>query len=257
MCSLRCKNNLLTIEGVRFASILKKTPLSKLSFAFVSLAITSQVCLPNAPTQWYFPSFLQILLTSGLFYKCIFFSIEPILTTFSVIGEDLKHDVSGVLYYVSTVSKRILIPCLQTNEDWTDFFFILSKNSLKGQCHEIFCFWFFSSISFPPAPEYPIWTVSNFFENSWRYSQIKVDHLCRWHQWQMKKIFNQKNFNNFVGTPLDSRGYTYIHFCLQVHFKVSAAWSYSHCFATGVADTGGQPWAANISVNFQKNSKRP
>jgi hypothetical protein len=37
MCSLRFKNNLLTIEGVRFASISKKTPLSKLSFAFVSL----------------------------------------------------------------------------------------------------------------------------------------------------------------------------------------------------------------------------
>ncbi len=27
---------------------------------------------------------------------------------------------------------------------------------LKGQCHEIFGFWYFSSISFPPAPEYPI-----------------------------------------------------------------------------------------------------
>jgi hypothetical protein len=56
---------------------------------------------------------------------------------------------------------------------------------LKGQCHEIFCFWIFSSISFPPAPEYPIKTVSNFFENSRRYSQLKVDHWCRWHQWQI------------------------------------------------------------------------
>ncbi len=36
--------------------------------------------------------------------------------------------------------------------------------SLKGQCHEIFRFRFFSSISFPPAPEYPIRTVSKFFE---------------------------------------------------------------------------------------------
>ncbi len=95
--------------------------------------------------------------------------------------------------------------------------------NLKGQCHEIFCLWFFASISFPPDPEYPIWTVSNFFENSRRYSQIKVDHRCQRHRWQMKKIFNQKNVNKFVGTPLDSRGYTYIHFCLQVHFKVSAA----------------------------------
>jgi hypothetical protein len=39
MCSLRFENNLLTIEGVRFASISKKTPISKLSFAFVSLAL--------------------------------------------------------------------------------------------------------------------------------------------------------------------------------------------------------------------------
>ncbi len=72
---------------------------------------------------------------------------------------------------------------------------------LKGQCHEIFRFWFFSSISFPPAPEYPIRTISNFFKNSRRYLQLKVDHGCRWHRWQMRKIFNQKNFNDFVGTP--------------------------------------------------------
>jgi hypothetical protein len=39
MCSLRLENNLLTIAGVRFVSISKKTPLSKPSFAFVSLAL--------------------------------------------------------------------------------------------------------------------------------------------------------------------------------------------------------------------------
>jgi hypothetical protein len=39
MCSLRFENNLLTIEGVRFALISKKTSLSKLSLAFVSLAL--------------------------------------------------------------------------------------------------------------------------------------------------------------------------------------------------------------------------
>ena len=99
---------------------------------------------------------------------------------------------------------------------------------LKGQCHEIFCVWFFSWISFPPAPEYPNRTVSNFFENSRRYSQLKSDHRCRWHRWQMKKIFNQKNFNNFVGPPMDSRVNIYINFCLQVHLKVSAAWYCSH-----------------------------
>jgi hypothetical protein len=56
---------------------------------------------------------------------------------------------------------------------------------LKGQCHEIFRFWFFSSISFPPAPEYPNRTVSNFFENSRRYLQVKVHHRCQRHRWQI------------------------------------------------------------------------
>jgi hypothetical protein len=39
MCSLRFENNFLSSEGVRFASISKKTLLSKISFAFVSLAL--------------------------------------------------------------------------------------------------------------------------------------------------------------------------------------------------------------------------
>ncbi len=56
---------------------------------------------------------------------------------------------------------------------------------LKGQCHEIFDFWFFSWISFPQAPEYTFRAVSNFFENLRRYSQLKVHHRCCWHRWQM------------------------------------------------------------------------
>jgi hypothetical protein len=39
----------------------------------------------------------------------------------------------------------------------------------------------------------------------------------------MEKIFNEKNFNNFVWATLGSRVNTYINFSLQVHFKVSAA----------------------------------
>ncbi len=53
---------------------------------------------------------------------------------------------------------------------------------LKWQCHEIFCFWLFSWISFLPAPEYPIRT---FFENSRRYSQVKVHHKYQRHRWQI------------------------------------------------------------------------
>ncbi len=83
--------------------------------------------------------------------------------------------------------------------------------------------WFFSWISFPPAPEYSIKTVSIFSENSRRYSQLKVCDRCQRHWWQMEKIFNQKNFNNFIWSPLGSRGNKYINFCLQVHFQVSAA----------------------------------
>ncbi len=77
--------------------------------------------------------------------------------------------------------------------DWgkLDFFSKLKKmlqsfkNTLQGQCHEIFCFWFFSWISFPPAPEYPIMTVLNFLENSRRYSQVKV---CHWYQRHRQQI---------------------------------------------------------------------
>ncbi len=74
----------------------------------------------------------------------------------------------------------------------------------------------------------------------------------------MEKIFNQKNFNNFIWSPLGSRGNIYINFCLQVHFQVSSAWFCSNylqicrrCrwyrwqFATGVVDTGGK-FAAGI-----------
>ncbi len=93
--------------------------------------------------------------------------------------------------------------------------------SLKGQCHEIFCLWFFSWISFPQASDY-------FFENSRRYSQLKVCHWCQRHRWQMEKTFKQKNFNNFVWTPFGSRVHIYIIFCLQVHCKVSAAWYCCH-----------------------------
>ncbi len=56
---------------------------------------------------------------------------------------------------------------------------------LKGQCHEIFCFWFFSWISFPKSPEYTIRAVSNFSENSRRYSQLKVDHRYQRHRWKI------------------------------------------------------------------------
>ncbi len=52
--------------------------------------------------------------------------------------------------------------------------FLLSY--LKGQCHEIFDFRFSIWMSFPQAPDYTIRAISNFFETSRRYSQLKVHH---------------------------------------------------------------------------------
>ncbi len=39
-------------------------------------------------------------------------------------------------------------------------------------------------ISFPPAPEYPIRPLSNFFKKSWRFLQVKVHHWYQRHRWQ-------------------------------------------------------------------------
>ncbi len=50
---------------------------------------------------------------------------------------------------------------------------------LKGQCHEIFDFRFSIWIGFPQAPGYTIRAVSNFLQNSRRYSQFKVHQCCR------------------------------------------------------------------------------
>ncbi len=49
-----------------------------------------------------------------------------------------------------------------------------------------------------------------------------------WHRWQMKKIFNQKSFYYFFGTPLCRRINIKINFFLQVHLKMSAVWYCSH-----------------------------
>ncbi len=108
--------------------------------------------------------------------------------------------------------------------------FSFSLQLIKGQCHEIFDFRFFSWISFPQAPDYPIRAVLNF--NSWRYSQLKVHYRCQRHQWQMGKFINKKSFNYFVWTPLSSRVYVKIVFFLQVHFRCRRPLPYRGCIVT-------------------------
>jgi hypothetical protein len=54
--------------------------------------------------------------------------------------------------------------------------------TLKGQCHEIFCFRFFHESSSPkPLKKNNIRVISVFLENAWRYSQVKVHHRYQRH----------------------------------------------------------------------------
>ncbi len=112
------------------------------------------------------------------------------------------------------------------NEGWVAYRRMVAYHRgwvVKGTVSRDFCFWFFLE-PVPPKPLIiPLGPFSNFFEYSRRYSQLKVCHRCQQHRWQMEKTFKQKNFNNFVWTPLGSRVNIYVTFCLQVHFKVSAA----------------------------------
>ncbi len=144
--------------------------------------------------------------------------------------------------------------------------------ALKGQCHEIFCFWFFSWIS-SPKPLRILKAVSNFFENSRRYSQLKVDHRCQRHRrqfcrryrrrWQICHRYQRHRWQTM--RLISGWGY------LKVNLKAKMLTLLSKgvptkllkifrlkifSFATGVSDTGSQPWAANISATFGKNSKR-
>ncbi len=126
-----------------------------------------------------------------------------------------------------------------------EFSFLVRKffieHVLKEQRHEIFCKWFFSWISFPPAPEYPIRTVTNFFENSQRYSQVKVHHRYQRHRWQAAKLppvstTPAANFATSFTSVVDTGGK----------------------FAAGVNDTGGKQWgqyqaADTLNVNLMQN----
>ncbi len=59
-----------------------------------------------------------------------------------------------------------------------------SGHFFKGTMTRDFWLQVFLWISFLQTPEYTIRAVSNVFENSPRYSQLKVHHLCRWYRWQ-------------------------------------------------------------------------
>ncbi len=84
---------------------------------------------------------------------------------------------------------------------------------LKGQCHEIFCFWFFFMNQFPPSPwVYTIRAVSNFSENSQRYLQLKVDHQCQRHRWQTMRLISGWGY---LKVNLKAKIYVYVNSTIQ------------------------------------------
>ncbi len=132
---------------------------------------------------------------------------------------------------------------------------------LKGQCHEIFCFWFFSWISFPPAPEYPIRTVSNFFEKSRRYSQVKVHHRYQRHRWQIAAGINDTGGKLPPVSTIPAANLPPVSVTLVANFATSFASvvDTGGKFATGVNDTGGNlpPVSKTPAANLPPVSMTP
>ncbi len=56
---------------------------------------------------------------------------------------------------------------------------------IKGQCREIFCFWFFHESVSPLPQSIPLGLFQFFCENSRRYSQVMVHHRYQKHRWQI------------------------------------------------------------------------
>ncbi len=70
------------------------------------------------------------------------------------------------------------------------------KSPIKGTVSRDFRLLVFTWISNPQVPEYTIRAVSFFFENSRRYSQLKVHHQRRWHRWQKEQIFEKRRVDS-------------------------------------------------------------
>ncbi len=113
----------------------------------------------------------------------------------------------------------------------------------------------FSWIIFPQAPEHNIRAISNFFENSLRYSKSRCTTGInntggKWEQhqtadslkycWQLEINLKEKNYLCFNSTTQR---------CPKKYLKFSE-WRFFP-FATGVNNTGGATWAVNISTNFR------
>ncbi len=142
---------------------------------------------------------------------------------------------------------------------------------LKGQCQGIFDFYFFHE-SVPPALEYPIRTILNFFENSRRYAQLKLHHRCCWHRRQtfFLEIWHRCCWYRWqIATGCCRCRWHGCKFATGVNDTSSIGGKFAAVvvdtggkFATGVVDTGGK-FATSVFDTckylreFSKNSKWP
>ncbi len=94
------------------------------------------------------------------------------------------------------------------------------------------------------------------FKFTLRYLQPDINpivcHRCHWQRWQICRRcrWYRCNLPPEKLTPVST---TLVK--LEAKFATGVI-DTGGKFATGVVDIGGQPWAANISANFRKNSKR-
>ncbi len=144
---------------------------------------------------------------------------------------------------------------------------------LKGTVSRDFLLPVFSWITFPQAPENNFRIISNFFENSRIYSQVKVHHRCQrhrwqichrcqWHRWQIADGINDTGGK--FATGINDTGGIFCHqfpLCcwhrLQICHRCQRhrrrcqrrRWQIANGindtggkFATGAIDTGGKYW---------------
>ncbi len=125
-----------------------------------------------------------------------------------------------------------------------------SKN-LKGQCHEIFCFWFFSWVSFPPIPLGPFRIFSKIRGDIRKSRCTTVNDTGSKFLPPVSFVLSipVANFPPVSTRPNNTQR------CPNKIIKIFLIEDFSICHH--VNDTGGAPWAANISVNFRKSLKSP
>ncbi len=158
---------------------------------------------------------------------------------------------------LSYLKTKLMVATIEVSVTITYFTLCELTYMLKGQCHEIFCFRFFSWITFPQAPENNFRIISNFFKNSRRYSQVKVHHRCQrhrwqicrrcqWHRWQIAAGINDTGGK--FATGISDTGGKFCHqfplcscSCQWHRWQIAAGINNTGGkFATGVNDTGGK-----------------